>query len=137
MRWSCDDERQRRQHRHTAVSPPDTRTNRLSRAECCRRRGIYTGLSRASAERRFAVCPALSASEPRRERCVTPPSHQRAAWIFIPLCVGNFREQASHLCASFRASTSASVVELTRVLRFRGLYARPYSWPAISQLLHQ
>ena len=61
--------------------------------------------------RRFAVCTALSASEPRRE-----PSHQRAAWIFIHRCVGNVREQASHLCASFRASTSASVVELTCVL---------------------
>ena len=32
VRWPCDDERQRR---HTAVSP-DTRTNRRSRAECCR-----------------------------------------------------------------------------------------------------
>ena len=47
------------------------------------------------------------ASEPRRERCVTPPSHQRAAWIFNPRCFGNVREQASQLCASFRASTPA------------------------------
>ena len=30
-------------------------------------------------------------------------------------CIGNVREQASHLCASSRASTSASVVELTEV----------------------
>ena len=75
-------------------------------------------LSRASAARRFAVCTALSTSEPRRERCVTPPSHQQAAWIFIPRYVGNVREQASHLCPSFRASTSASVVELTCVLRW-------------------
>ena len=63
-------------------------------------------------------CTALSASEPRRERCVTLPSHQRAAWIFNPRCVGNVREQASHLCASFRASTSASIVELTHILQW-------------------
>ena len=49
----------------------------------------------------LAGCTALSASVPRRERCVTPPSHQRAAWIFNPRCVGNVREQASHLCPSF------------------------------------
>ena len=72
------------------------------------------------AQQHAAVCTALSASEPRRdtERCVTPPSHQRAAWIFNPRCVGNVREQASHLCASFRASISASLVQLTRVLRW-------------------
>ena len=78
---------------------------------------MYTWLSRASAARRFVVCTALSASEPLRERCVTPPARQRAAWIFNPRCVGNVREQASHMCASFRVSTSASVVELTSVLR--------------------
>ena len=55
-------------------------------------------------------------SKIRRERGATSPSHQRAAWIFNPRCVGKVREQASHVCASFRASTSASVVELTRVL---------------------
>ena len=55
--------------------PPDTRTSRRSRAECCRR-------TPGSAARRFAICTALSTSEPRRERCVTPSSHQRAAWIF-------------------------------------------------------
>ena len=79
---------------------------------------MYTWVSRASAARRFAVYTALSASEPRRERCVTPPSHQRVAWIFNPRCVGNVRQQASHLCPSSIASTSASVVELTRVLRW-------------------
>ena len=69
------------------------------------RRGLLA--DRASAARRFAVCTAISASEPQCDRCVTPPSHQRAAWIFNP-----------RLCASFRASTSASVVELTRVLQW-------------------
>ena len=61
---------------------------------------------------------ASSCNEHRRERCVTPPSHQRAAWIFNTHCVGKVREPASDLCASSRASTSAFVVELTCVLRW-------------------
>ena len=112
VRWPCDDERQHRQHRHTAVSPQI-----LERVDVLERSvAVVHMVSRASAARRVAVCTALSASEPRRERCVIPPPHQLAAWIFNPYCVGNVREQASHLCASVTASTSASVVELTCVL---------------------
>ena len=89
--------------------PPNTRTSIRYRAESCRRTH-----GSAKPQQHVALQSALSASEPRRERFVTPPSHQRAAWIFNPRCVGNGREQSSHLCANFRASTSTCLLRFAR-----------------------
>ena len=132
MRWPCDDERQRRQHRHTAFSPPDIRTSRRSRAECCRRAPgsaepqQHGALQSAQLYRPVSLDVNAAAHHHRT-------SEQRGSSIHAASETFGSKRRACVL-ASTRASTSASVIELRRVLRG---YARPYSWPAISPLLHQ
>ena len=69
--------------RHTAFSPPDRglleRVDVLERSVADRR---PTPGSAAPRQHAALQSVALSASEPRRERCVTPPPHQRTAWSF-------------------------------------------------------
>ena len=57
---------------------------------------------------------ALSVNEPTRDRCVRPPSHQRAMCVFRPRSLVNSRVHDSHLCTRLSFATSASVVALVR-----------------------
>ena len=76
-----------------------------------------TTLSRdASAARLLLDLTVLSVKEPTRDRCVRPPSHQRAMCIFRPSSLVNSRVHDSHLCTRLSFATSASVVALVRYI---------------------
>ena len=76
-----------------------------------------TTLSRyASPARLLLDLTALSVKEPTRDRCVRPPSHQRAMCIFRPRSLVNSRVHDSHLCTRLSFATAASVVALVRVV---------------------
>ena len=70
----------------------------------------------ASAARLLLDLTALSVKEPTRDRCVRPPSHQRAMCILRPRSLVNSRVQDSHLCTRLSFATSASMVALVRVV---------------------
>ena len=76
----------------------------------------WTWSSFASAVRFLPAFTALSALEPRRERCVWPPSHHRETWLPSPLSVGKVREHLSYTCFSFSATTYSSFVPLILVV---------------------
>ena len=60
---------------------------------------VAATLSRdASAARLLLDLTALSVKEPTRDRCVQPPSDQRAMCIFRPRSLVNSRVHDSHLC---------------------------------------
>ena len=76
-----------------------------------------TTLSRdASAARLLLNLTVFSVKEPTRDRCVRPPSHQRAMCIFGQRSLVNSRVHPSHIFTRLCFATTASVVALVRVV---------------------